>query len=204
MCYGLPPASSDDLLDRDLDGRDGTVGAERNKAVAVAVEAGPERGLVGFGDREALDGFAGPEGELALADVRRETADRPLAAKQEHQPMRVPLIGFLRDHREQVQVLLGDDEAGFLGGFADGALQGGFPGGHLEFAADGRPHPQVGLFGAQHQELLAGVVLNEDEYADLVGQGGGHRSEMSVTFGVSPANKSYERADGGRSRPPAL
>jgi CheY-like chemotaxis protein len=67
-----------------------------------------------------------------------------------------------------------------------GALERGFARGHLEFAADGRPHAEIGLLRAQHEQLLPGAILDEDQNADFVGQNGGH-ANLSVTFAGSPA-----------------
>ena len=88
--------------------------------------------------------------------------------------MRVALVGFLRDHGEEVQVGRRDLQTRFLESLAHGAFERRLARGHLQLAADGRPHPEIGLLGAQHEQLLAGGVFNEDQDADFVGQNGTH------------------------------
>lgn len=171
-------ARLDDLLDFDGDGfAGGAVGAEGDEAVAVAIVDRPEGVAVGFGDRQGGNFFAGEETETALVDVGGKRGDRPAAAEEEHEPVRLALVGFFGDHREEVEVGGGDFEAGLFAGFADGALKGGFAGGGFEFAADGAPDAEIRRFGAEEEQVLAGSVFEEDENGDFVGEGGGHEDK---------------------------
>ena len=52
--------------------------------------------------------------------------------------------------------------------------KGDSPGGHLQLAADRAPIAEVGRLAPENEQMLAGLVFEEDEDADLVGEGGGH------------------------------
>jgi hypothetical protein len=156
------------------------VGLEGDEAVAVLVVDRPERGAIGLGEGQRVDAIAGEEAELTLADVGRECGQRLLAAKQKHQPVGVALVGFFRDHREEVQIGGGDDVARFFAGLAHGALKRRLAERGLELAADGAPRAEVRRLGPQHEQVFTGGVFEEDEDGDLVGEGSGHGETFQI------------------------
>ena len=83
--------------------------------------------------------------------------------------MRVPFVGLLRDDREEVQVPGVDRKTRLLARLAHRAFERGLAGGHLELAAYRAPHAEVRRLRPEHEQVLAGGVLKEDEDGDPVG-----------------------------------
>lgn len=83
------------------------------------------------------------------------------------------LVGFFRDHGEEMEVGGLDPEPGFLACLADGALEGRFPECCFELAADRTPCAGVGLAGAEDEEMFAAAVFDKNEDGDLVRENGG-------------------------------
>jgi putative endonuclease len=84
--------------------------------------------------------------------------------------MSLSLIRLLGDARKKMKIGGLKLHAHFLFGFAHRAFEGRFAQGHLQFAADGTPDPQIRGLGPQHEQLLAGLVLEEDQHGDFIGQ----------------------------------
>lgn len=137
------------------------VGAQGDEAVPVLIINTPEGLPVGLGQGQAFDFFAGKKTEPPLLHCGGQVVEGAVAAKKEQKPVGGTLVGFFRDHGEQMQVSGGDFVAGFFAGLAHGALEGRFAGGGLELAADGGPGAKVGRLGPQEKELFALGILDE-------------------------------------------
>src|ERR1017187_2111501 len=128
----LPLRARSDLLHRDPHGPPGrAIGPEADKPFAMGVIERPERLSVRFGQREGVHGPAGEEPEAALGDIRGKPGKRPEAPEHEHEPVRVSLVGLLRDDGKEVQVGGPDRKPGLLSGLPHRALEGRFAARHL-------------------------------------------------------------------------
>lgn len=150
------------------------VGPQGNEVIVMLIVNRPERCAVGFGEGECVDGFAREEAEAPFGHGRWKRWDGAFAIEEKEQPVVLPLVGFLGDHGEEVQIARFYHVAGFLGGLARGAFEWGFPDGGFEFAADGAPRAEIGWFGAQQQQVFALVIFNEYKDGDFMGGRGAH------------------------------
>lgn len=147
------------------------VGAQADKAFAVAVVIGPEEAAVGFRDGQGVDCSAVEKTEMPLVHGLREARDPFAAVKEKHKPVARALVAFFRNVAEAVEIGVGQPESGFLFRLAPGAFVGGFARLHVEFAADGAPAAFVGRFEPADQQMFPRLVAEENQGADTEGEG---------------------------------
>lgn len=112
------------MFDGDLERTGGiAIGAQSDEVEVVLIVDRPECGAVGVGQGEQVDRLASVKTESSLRHRGRQVGDGSEAFEEEEQPVRIALVGFLGDHREEVEVGGGDRVSGLFKRLANGAFE---------------------------------------------------------------------------------
>lgn len=142
----------------------------RKETAAMLPEPRPDFFTVGLWQLQIVQRFTPEELKTSFRVDRWEGLELRLHLKQEHQPVRVPLIAVLTDEAGEMQVARVELQAGFLAGLAAGAGIGGFTLVRVQFAAARTPAAAIRFLSAFEQEDFIALIETVEQCGDLVRQ----------------------------------
>lgn len=131
-------------------------------------EQGPDVGAIGLGNLEGKDLVARNEPEGAFAVGWGKGCQTLFDLEEEHEPVSLPEVTVLTDHRGQVEVGGVKFQSEFFLRLATGAAMGRLTQILLELSSAGTPQAAIGFLGALEEEDFVGVIEGVEQGGDLV------------------------------------